>query len=237
MTRTLYTILACTLFASGLIGAASASTITWGPATAISGNSDISTAGSYVNAINFGPADVTDTSGDKFYHVQTSLTGGMPGLLASQTGLATAPITVTVDNINYTAGSPGTLDANYNAILSFLGYDNLQNFGVSSTVTLNGLQNNAVYQVEVWASQPVGATAGNSATITSGPNLETSGFFALGTFTADGTGSQTFDFSSAKNPIINAVELRQLTPEPSAFILCGLGAVGLVLAARRRRKA
>ncbi len=44
-------------------------------------------------------------------------------------------------------------------------------------------------------------------------------------------------YAPTSNGYISGIQISQYTPEPSSFILCGLGAAGLFLVARRRRKA
>jgi hypothetical protein len=53
---------------------------------------------------------------------------------------------------------------------------------------------------------------------------------------ANGSGVLSFQVAQTRGEAdINGFQLQ--SPEPSSFILCGLGAVGLLVAARRRRKA
>jgi hypothetical protein len=81
-----------------------------------------------------------------------------------------------------------------------------------------------------------GQVAGTSSAVgTISSNAGTA--LALGAWTGDGNGYSNSSMTDFRvyNTVLTQAQI-QAIPEPSSMVLCGLGAVGLLLAARRRRK-
>jgi hypothetical protein len=212
-----------------------AQVIVWGPASNMAGDTDvvIPVPGTLVDAATFYSSAVTvntvtfnpltlssgtysDASGDIAI---TTPNGGA--------GAYTAP---------FTTASPSS--TSYSNLTSVLGYT----VGVTGSVTLSGLTSGDTYQVEAW-SYYTGTTPGGSTTLTGATPVNlasTGGQYALGTFTATGT-TETFGYAvnaADNHAIINAVDVYNTTgigavPEPSTYVLLGLGVLGLILVRRR----
>jgi hypothetical protein len=243
----------------GMIGAlalgasvdvASAATISWSGAINISNpgsnpTTDIDTSGQYVNAIYAGPSTSTVSDdgvtfyGGKFDETDSPYHGDG---IYSQNTLTTDPIVATGNFAggqggDYHVGGPGVTDTTYNTVLSYLAFNGNGNPGTSSdpylTFSLNGLHQGDEYAVQIFVYQPSGG--GNGANILGGPDLSSSGQYAIGTFVADGTGSQTFTLDNPSGAtIFDAVQLRDLSvPEPASVGLAVLGMSGVLM--RRRR--
>ena len=114
---------------------------------------------------------------------------------------------------------------------------------------MSGLASGQTYQFEWWSnvSNSFGgnnlttATATNSVTLNVGNVSGSLGQFAIGTFVADATNTQSISFTGGPTgPSINGFELRALSavPEPGSA-LAGLLALGVCLgglAGRSRRQ-
>ena len=230
--------------------------ITWGSATNISGDSDVSTAGTLVYAYNIGGAGVSSPT----VNGVTFASYAFPAF-----GSNTA--SVTVGNLTFSE-SPGrlwgsnglgsastpysTLSAGYQALLgSGGGADN----PATITVTLGGLTIGTQYQLQAWSSNPSNGTVPStflaiqdtifSTSLTNQVTLDINttnsagglGQYVLGTFTASGT-SQVFKIDSVSfaSPLISAIQLRDLTPIPGPGGVAVAAIAGTVLSCGRRRR-
>lgn len=239
---------------------ASAAPIVWGNPQTVSGDADVSTAGTSVYAYNIGASGVPSTTvnGVTFLpfvfpatndFIDTATTGSVtfresPGTLTSFSNLGTG------------TGSYSGLSSAYK---SLLGYGGSATVLTTISGTLGGLTNGQQYQIQLWASNAaltpgafgttmdatvVDATT-NSVTLDTNTTNTVGGLgqYVTGTFTANGA-TQVFtldgdptggDFS--KSPLINAFQLRAV-PEPSTYAMALAGvACGSYSMWRRQKRA
>jgi hypothetical protein len=225
--------------------------ITWGSATTVSGDSDVSTSGTLLYAYNVGASGVSSAT----VNTVTFASYVFPSAPAQ---------TVTVGSVTFTE-SPGylwgsnslgsssapfsNLSSGYKTLLgSAGGADN----PVTITATLGGLTVGNQYQLQIWTSNPSNAsnpygtiigdttfTAGNSVTLD--PNTTNAsgglGQYVIGTFTADGV-SRTFTMNSSgfNAPSLSAFQVRDVTPIPGPGGAAVVALFGTALARRRRTR-
>lgn len=235
-----------------IVAAAHAAPVTWGTPQPITGNSDVSTLGTLLDAINLGgatnPSQVTDTTvnGVTFRATARNFASGTAPL-------ASGSFRINPINSNFASWGAASTGGSGPAFTSLSPeYQNLLSQGWESRVvkpvfgasplfiTVNGLDVGQEYQIQLWThSSPFNRSARfsdgtNSVVLFGNSNSSDDGMgqFVLGTFVADGT-SQTIsmlglDFS---NGMINAVQVR-IIPTPGAAALLGLS--GLIATRRRR---
>jgi len=220
-----------------LTGTSQAQTILWGVAQNMTGNPDISTAGTYFDAVTAGSAQIVNNgvAGSGGINVPFNALTGNPATDG------TISLTIGDDQGNFTA--PFTTSSPSSA-----SYSNLVNTGVfgaggSSLVTIGGLgglnlTTGDTYQVQSWSWYSGDGTA---TTIYDGANTvsltNAVGQYAIGTFTATGP-QETYDFStSTGHQFVNVISVRDITvavPEPSSMTLMVLGLAGMTLFIRRK---
>ena len=239
------------LLSASIAEAGVSAAITWQTAQTITGDSDVQTAGTLAYAYTFGSSAVSATT--------------VNGVNFAAFGLNHVgyPQSVTVGNVTL-AESPGWLDpatglgaagAPYTSLSA--GYQSLLGEGASAsdpftiTVTLDGLTAGRQYSLQWWSSNSSGTTAiygaDLSSTTASDPfssqvTLSSTaggiGQYVVGTFTAVAS-YQIFTLESPSGftaPLMNALQLRDITPTgvPGGAGLAGLLALGT--AGRRRRR-
>jgi hypothetical protein len=233
--RSLAIALAAAIAASATTQAA---TITWGAATDIAGDLDVSTAGTLVVAHNvlvadggnspapsepFGPApspgpgDVivngVNFTGFIVAPLDTAVTVGSVALLA-------ATPTLGGDNLLGSALPPfSNLSSDYQTLLRSVAGN--FDFGQPVTLTLGGLTIGQTYAFQWWANASnsgyidiVRANAGASVDLDAnvGNDIGGTGQFAIGTFIADNASQDiVFESTVGGGAFLNAFQLRQLT--------------------------
>jgi autotransporter-associated beta strand protein len=211
-------------------------TITWSPVTTISGKSDVSTVGTLDRAFSFargdtstGPFGPSTINGVTFMSFPTSNNPHSASM--GNTTVTAAGGSNTVESFNGLAGdnypfSPpvppfSNLSAAYQLMLSTAVY----NDSGSLALTLNGLTPGQKYLFEVWTNDSRSnstrmekVTAGNSVRLAYNSTQVNGGLgqFAIGTFTADNSGSQSITFNPIALPAglpasqINGFQLRAI---------------------------
>ncbi|MEI6891836.1 MAG: PEP-CTERM sorting domain-containing protein [Pontiella sp.] len=203
-----------------VIGAAQAAPITWGSATTVAGDADVSTVGELLYAESWGLA-AAGINGVDFTLANTG-------------------------NISYVGGAQPRSDNVPSGITQSGGYyDLLRSIGYSAdagtSITLNNLIAGHTYDVQLWSSDTrYGATQNLWLDGSSSVSLSTrDGQYTLGSFTADAT-TQSITFLTAESGsasgIINAVQLRTTAiPEPATLGLLGAFGGGILFIRRRFR--
>ena len=238
---------------SAAASAASGATITWGAGQSITGNTDVSTAGSLKYAYNPGTTS-TIINGVPFVAVPTV------GTAAPSASSGNGDFTVIETQGQHLVGgyyggsATGTFPTLTTAYQALLGDFVGSGFTESLQVTLGNLTAGQKYQVQVWANDSFSAGTnlstftpeslkavldGTTQISTNVPNVVGGlGQYSLGTFTADAT-SQTFLISAAGGsvdlygnaPVFSGMQLRAV-PEPTM-----LGGLALASLLTRRRRA
>ncbi|MGC9261811.1 MAG: PEP-CTERM sorting domain-containing protein, partial [Phycisphaerae bacterium] len=234
----------------GLANTASASTITWGAAANISGDTDVSTAGSLVVANEFGSSTTPETVNGVTFSPFTA----SPSAVAKQGAVTLSAPTSgdTVETMDVGFG-PSGFSASYNALLNgaaALGNGPTATNGLDPMdLTITGLTSGAQYQIEIWVNDSRGYPVSRQETLSGSSSdsavisylMSPPGQFITGTFTADNTGSQTVSMTPVDNSYgsnnadaqINAFQLR-VVPEPATLALVAVGGLGLLLLKRRK---
>jgi hypothetical protein len=200
------------------------SSITWQAPVTISGASDVLNTGTLFGT--WAPHSDAAGSGLTVNGVTFQAFSDLPGhdtSLDNSTGSGTF-------------ASPGTSDANYNNLLTSGAFGNNNQ---TYTISWSGMTAGDTYAVQLWVHDGRNSTVNQrSETITGGSSTSGSlaygsgdtgaGQYIIGTFVADGSGSETLTLtpgSAFPSPQFNLLQVRDLTPvpEPSAIALSLIG--------------
>lgn len=188
---------------------ASSGPITWGTATTIVNDSDVSTNGTFLYAYHWAPGNQT-LNGVTFTGTNSVTAGG------SDVGLSGFAAN-TATSFTSTAEPFASLSSTYKATLVGSNY----NSGATVTVTLKNLTVGNQYEAQVWCADPRAFGTGRFATLSSvsGNSLALDynstdavgglGQYSIGTFIADAA-TQTFTIVASTSAQLNALQVRDL---------------------------
>ena len=208
-------ILACAIV--GLAARSHAAPVTWAAPVTIAGDADVSTAGTPVFAYDWAGSAQT-INGVAFTAASSGATmGGFGGVHTTAFGSASAPFV--------------NLSAAYKAVL----VGSIYTGASACTVTLNSLTPGRQYQIQLWVNdaralglgyartETVTTGGGNTVTLSYPGNVDGApGQYTIGTFTADAS-SQVITLLGNSATQVNALQLRDLSPQPNVGYWNGLG--------------
>lgn len=217
--------------------------ITWDAPLTISGTSDVNTSGTVVG---------TWAPGDDAYNPDSLPVNGVT-FNAYGSGPFNSFINTSGIDGHYTGfNSPGTSDNNYNTILQAAIYNN----GEAMSLTWGGMTAGDTYLLEFWVQDGRNSTtAERSETLTGGANTSAAlaygsgangpGQYILGTFVADGTGTETLTINPfggadiGPSAQVNLLQLRDISPvpEPSTLAFLAMGTGAMLFGFRRKNRA
>jgi hypothetical protein len=236
-------IILCATVAGMLAAEANAANIIWGSPTTISGTADVSTLGTTVGT--WGPGDDWGYPYYSDLYPVNGVTFNAYGSGPFSSFLSTSGL----DDRYGSYSDPGTGDSNYNFLMKTAIYS----YGSAMSLTWGGMTAGNTYLLQFWAHDGRNSvTAERSETLTGGANTSAAlaygfgnsgpGQFIIGTFVADGSGTQTITMNAlGGNDIgpsaqINLLQLRDITPVPEPSCLAILAAGAGALLCRFRRK-
>ncbi len=193
-------------------------TMVWGASHNITGDTDVSTAGTLISAVSINGPGTATVNGVTFAGMGASGATGPFNLDASGVGGGYGGYGVPAAPFN-------TLSANYQNLLTN------GNFGSGAslmTLTLNSLSVGTTYQFEVWindsrafsGTEAVNVASGSSTARMFGDVTATvggTGQYLIGTFTADSS-SKVITFQGDSATLLNALMLRQLPSNAGALV-------------------
>ncbi len=197
-----------------LAGTSPAAIVTWGPATGVSGDSDVSTNGTLVGALNLGDTGVGSTTVNGVTFTGLGLNGN--NATSGNFTFSTAGSFISANDVSKSSAPFNVLTASYQLLLSSIGGTlSAPTALVPFALTMSGLTVGESYEFQWWSTDTAiqgffsTATAGNSVTLDSNPTDLDGGLgqFAIGIFVADAA-TQTILFSGADLAALNAIQLR-----------------------------
>jgi hypothetical protein len=215
--------------ACGLVAAPAArgAVITWGSATNVNADGDVSTTGTLINASNVGFLGTPSSTVNGVTFLPMIFTS--PGASSESVTVGNATLTIPANAFNGVSppnslgAAPAGVSPSYQKMLSSVV------FATSMTLQFSSLVVGAQYQFQWWANEDglasldviTQATAGNTVTLHSDPTnaVGVVGQFAIGTFTADAS-TETISFtpgpgSSGGLAVLSGFQLSQLTTGPT----------------------
>lgn len=197
--------------------------VTWQTPVDISGPSDVSTQGTY-----FGSWAPQDANANTF-----------PVSGVTFQGFSDLPYGIsgpTFDSGYDSYGSPGTSDANYNALLQYGRYSNTGN--QTATYSWSGMTPGHLYLVQLWVNDQRNIGEIRTETVTGGANTSAPltyasdgtgpgrGQYVIGTFVANSSRGQTLSLNASStganpSPQINLFQVRDITPVITGIAVSG----------------